>query len=144
MRSELHIPIQLDAGAIAPKRATTSDAGYDLHAIGTYLIDPNQRSTIRTGIRLAIPEGYYGRIAPRSGLAVKNGIQVLAGVIDAGYRGEILVCLHNSGAAPLPVATGDRIAQIIFERCHSAEFAPCETLPASQRGEGGFGSSGTN
>jgi len=101
------------------------------------------RKLVKTNISISIPEGYYGRIAPRSGLAYKNGIDVLAGVIDSDYRGDIGVILFNSDHnLDFPVNVGDRIAQIIIEKCHSVNWETVENLEASVRSEKGFGSSG--
>jgi dUTP pyrophosphatase len=100
---------------------------------------------VNTGIQIAIPEGYYGRIAPRSGLAVKHGIDVLAGVVDSGYRGEVGVVLQNLGLMDFEYREGDRIAQLIIEKCHDVEWEEVESeedLVSSERGEGGFGSTG--
>ena len=92
---------------------------------------------------MEIPEGYYGRIAPRSGLAHKNGIDVLAGVVDSSYRGEIRVILYNTDKEEtLQVRSGDRIAQMIVERHYNFEFVEVEDLSVTERGEGGFGSTG--
>lgn len=108
-------------------------------------IQPGRRVTIPTGIKMAFEEGWYARIAPRSGLAVKHGVDVLAGVIDADYRGEIMVVLVNLGQQPVVIKHGERIAQIIFESADRADikFIAAEAeLGNTARGEGGFGSTG--
>lgn len=132
--------------AILPVKASPDDAGYDLHAdLGfghEIVLYPNNRKLIPTGLSLAFEPDHYARIAPRSGLANKFGIMTLAGVIDAGYRGEVGVILFNSGNVQKSIKHGDRIAQIIFERKSDADFVETDTLPDSVRGEGGFGSSG--
>ena len=142
-----------------PFRANDSDAGYDLFSTEYATLDPFQRKLISTGINIEIPEGFYGRVAPRSGLACKKGIDVMAGVIDSGYRGDIKVLLINvnfegfnlqpnafeamfGSANRIEIKPGDRIAQLIIEKCHAVEWKTMETLEESQRGEGGFGSSG--
>ena len=142
-----------------PFRANSSDAGYDLFSIEYVTIEPFQRKLISTGINVEIPEGFYGRVAPRSGLACKKGIDVMAGVIDSGYRGEIKVLLINfnfegynlkpnafeamfGSANRMEIKPGERIAQLIIEKCHTVEWKPMKTLEESQRGEQGFGSSG--
>ena len=142
-----------------PFRANTSDAGYDLFSTDYVMLEPLQRKLISTGINVEIPEGFYGRVAPRSGLACKKGVDVMAGVIDSGYRGEVKVLLINlnfegynlkpntfetmfGSANKIEIKPGDRIAQLIIEKCHSAEWKPMETLEESQRGDQGFGSSG--
>ena len=142
-----------------PFRANESDAGYDLFANEYASIEPFQRSLVSTGINIEIPQGFYGRIAPRSGLACKKGIDVMAGVIDSGYRGEIKVLLINlnfegynlqpnaleamfGSGNKINIKPGDRIAQLIIEKCHAVKWKSMNTLEESQRGEGGFGSSG--
>jgi dUTP pyrophosphatase len=104
-------------------------------------LEPKERKLFKTNLAMAIPDGYYGRIAPRSGYAFKYGIDVLAGVIDSGYRNEIGVILYNTGEEPFIVNKGTRIAQMIFEKCYKVSFVHVEKLPESQRGLGGFGSS---
>lgn len=131
----------------APKevlvRANPSDAGIDIRAAEELIVPPLGRATVSTGIRLEIPEGYYGRVAPRSGLAHKNGIDVLAGVVDSGYRGELKVVLHNTDRHDLFfVSPGDRIAQLIIERHYNPEFVEVDDLASTDRGDGGFGSTG--
>lgn len=134
---------KFNSQAVIPSRAHNTDAGYDLHSIGFHTIFPGERKLIKTGIGLAIPDGYYGRIAPRSGLAYKHGIDVLAGVIDSGYRNEIGVILINFGHEAFDVKNEDRIAQIIIEQCFDAEFGEVEEfLDQSERGTDGFGSTG--
>jgi dUTP pyrophosphatase len=131
--------------ATIPTRSNGTDAGYDLYAAVNGRIEGKNRDVINTGISIAIPEGYYGRIAPRSGLAVKNGLDVLAGVVDSGYRGEVGVVLQNLGYMDFEYSEGDRIAQLIIEKCHDVEWeevAYPEDLTSSERGEDGFGSTG--
>ena len=128
--------------AIVPTRSNNDDAGWDLYSITTRNIAPSQRVTIRTGISLEIPEEHVGLIWPRSGLSVKNGIDVLAGVVDAGYRGEIKVCLLNTSNEWLDIKEGDRIAQILFQEVPHFQLQEVDILQNSDRGEGGFGSSG--
>lgn len=140
---KLIIPIKfLNSPAQTPEQAKESDAGYDLFSAIECVLGPKERKLIKTNIAIAIPDGYYGRIAPRSGLAFKHGIDVLAGVIDSGYRNEIGVILYNTGKEDFIVSKGMRIAQIIFEKCHNASFILTENLPESQRNLGGFGHTG--
>ena len=108
------------------------------------VIPPGERRVVPTGIALAIPEGYAGLVQPRSGLAFKHGIMVVnaPGLIDAGYRGEVRVCLYNSGDAPFSIAPGDRVAQLVVQRVETPEYGAVETLLDTQRGSGGFGSTG--
>ena len=126
-----------------PTRAKSSDAGYDLYSTADMPITPTARQLVPTGIAIEIPEGYYGRIAPRSGLAVRAGIDILAGVVDSGYRNEIKVVMINLGEGLVSVNKGDRIAQLIIEKCHDVEWEEVNELSDSDRGEGGFGSSGS-
>jgi len=146
--------------AQVPSQANPTDAGYDLFSTEYSTLEPFQRKLISTGISLEIPEGFYGRIAPRSGLACKKGIDVMAGVIDSGYRGEVKVLLINlnfegynlkpttfeamfGSANKISIKPGDRIAQLIIEKCHTGlKWNEMKTLENSHRGEGGFGSSG--
>ena len=128
--------------AIVPTRSNQSDAGWDLYSVTTRPIAPSQRVTIKTGISLEIPEEYVGLIWPRSGMSVKNGIDVLAGVVDSGYRGEIKVCLLNTSREWMNIKEGDRIAQILFQEVPHFQLQEAEILQNSDRGEGGFGSTG--
>ena len=134
---------KLNSKAQTPSRATLSDAGYDLYSSESGSIPSNSRLIVKTGISIAIPPGYYGRVAPRSGLAVKFGIDVLAGVIDSGYRGEIGVVLQNLSNDSFNFKEGERIAQLILEQCNSVEWIELDKLKDSQRSDGGFGSTGS-
>jgi dUTP pyrophosphatase len=134
---------KLDPQAVLPSRNNDSDAGADLRSIDTVVIPPLSRALINTGLSLEIPHGFYGRIAPRSGLAVKNGIDVLAGVIDSSYRGAIGVVLYNTDKEKeFIVNAGDRIAQIIFEQHWNFKLIEVTELTNSERSINGFGSSG--
>jgi dUTP pyrophosphatase len=128
--------------AHSPSRNSAGDAGYDLYAIGHDIIKAGERQLVSTGISISIPRGYYGRVAPRSGLALRDGIDVLAGVIDAGYRGEVGVILMNFGDKNFAFRKGDRIAQLIIEKCHEVEWQEVDELNGTTRGDDGFGSSG--
>lgn len=132
----------LDAKSKIPLKANYNDAGFDLFATIDIIIPPKQRKTVNTGIALEMPDNLAGLIWPRSGLSVKNGIDVLAGVVDAGYRGEIKVCLYNTSDESVVINTGDRVAQIIFQEVPLVLIQTKETLGSSQRGNNGFGSSG--
>jgi dUTP pyrophosphatase len=134
---------KLSDQAKIPTQGSKYAAGYDLYAAEEVLVNTMGRKLVKTNISISIPEGYYGRIAPRSGLAYKNGIDVLAGVIDSDYRGDIGVILFNTDHnLDFQVNVGDRIAQIIIEKCHSVNWETVENLEASVRSEKGFGSSG--
>ena len=131
---------------LVPQATIPTRAGYDLYASSSIRIDGKCRGIVNTGISISIPEGYYGRVAPRSGLAIKSGIDVLAGVIDSGYRGEVGVVLQNLGLMDFNCEEGDRVAQLIIEKCHDIEWQEVDEvgdLDDSDRGEGGFGSSGS-
>ena len=134
---------KLSEQAKIPTQGSKHAAGYDLYAAEEVLVNTLGRKLVKTNISISIPEGYYGRIAPRSGLAYKNGIVVLAGVIDSDYRGDIGVILYNTDQHfDFEVNAGDRIAQIIFEKCYSVNWETVENLDVSVRCEKGFGSSG--
>jgi dUTP pyrophosphatase len=143
-KNNMNIQIKkLSDQAKIPTQGSKYAAGYDLYAAEEVLVNTMGRKLVKTNISISIPEGYYGRIAPRSGLAYKNGIDVLAGVIDSDYRGDIGVILFNSDHnLDFQVNVGDRIAQIIIEKCHSVNWDTVENLEASVRSEKGFGSSG--
>lgn len=129
--------------AIIPTQGTNFAAGYDLYAAEDALVVCGSRKLIKTNISMEITPGYYGRIAPRSGLAYKSGIDVLAGVIDCDYRGDIGVILYNTDKnIDFEIKKGDRIAQIIFEACYSATLNTVENLDNTLRQAGGFGSTG--
>lgn len=131
-----------NSDSIMPTKATAHDAGWDLYACEDRFVPSNSRATINTGICLEIPMNYAGLIWPRSGLAVKNGIDVFAGVVDAGYRGEVKVCLYNSSEQELTINKGDRIAQILFQEIPRLRLLASDELSDTERGDGGFGSSG--
>jgi dUTP pyrophosphatase len=132
----------LDKNAKVPTKTNSNDAGFDLYSIIDTVVPPKQRKTVRTGIAIQMPDHLAGLIWPRSGLSVKQGIDVLAGVVDSGYRGEIMVCLYNTSDEVVGINTGDRIAQIIFQEVPRVTMEVHDTLGSSQRGDNGFGSSG--
>lgn len=139
----LDVDCLTSTGVSLPTRGSAGAAGYDLCAAISGTIPAGQSLCIPTGVSIAIPDSeVYGRIAPRSGLAVRYGLQVLGGVIDSDYRGEIKVILHNLGNLAYEFAAGDRIAQLIFERCCIVNMNQVTTLAPTQRGAGGFGSTG--
>jgi dUTP pyrophosphatase len=134
---------KLDPKASLPSRNNVSDAGADLRSIENIIIPPLSRALINTGLALEIPYGFYGRIAPRSGLAVKYGIDVLAGVVDSSYRGPLGVVLYNTDRdKEFIVNVGDRIAQIIFEEHWNFKMEEVSDLSDTSRSNNGFGSSG--
>lgn len=127
-----------------PAYATEASAGLDLRASESCVIAPGARALVPTGIRLAIPCGYEAQIRPRSSLALKHGVALpnSPGTIDADYRGEVKVILINLGDEPFVVEPGDRIAQMVFAPVTRVAWCEVETLDATERGEGGFGSTG--
>jgi len=132
----------LNEEAETPTKAHRGDAGYDLYASENTVVVGRQRTTIKTGVSFDMPEGLAGLIWPRSGLSVKRGLDVLAGVVDSGYRGEVMVCLYNTSDEDVEIKRGDRIAQMIFQEVPVISLQLREELGSSQRGSNGFGSTG--
>lgn len=137
----LYVKKLSEAGRL-PQRGSDQAAGYDLFAAKDMEIPAKNKAIVPTDISIAVPAGCYGRVAPRSGLAVKNFIDVGAGVIDADYRGPVGVVLFNFSDVAFPIKAGDRIAQLILERCETPEVLEVADLDATGRGAGGFGSTG--
>jgi dUTP pyrophosphatase len=131
---------QLDAKAVLPARGSALSAGLDLCSIEDVELQPKQRAVVPTGLAVAIPPGFYGRVAPRSGLAAKNGLDVLAGVIDSDYRGEIRCVLYNTGDEVIELPAGSKICQLIVEQIITPGAAWVNDLDSTARGAGGFGS----
>ena len=127
-----------------PEYATPASAGVDLRASEARVIPPGGRALVPTGLRIALPEGYEAQVRPRSGLALKHGVTLpnSPGTIDADYRGEIGVILMNLGQEPFVVEPGDRIAQMVVAPVARVAWSEAEALDATERGEGGFGSTG--
>lgn len=133
---------RLSNNAIIPTRASPGSVGYDLYSTIDMYIPSMERGIVNTGIAATIPIGVYGRIAPRSGLAVKHGIQTGAGVIDPDYTGELKVILFNHGGEKFEIKQGDRIAQLILEKCETPPIEEVASIEHTERGTRGFGSSG--
>lgn len=136
---------RLDPDLPAPAYAHPGDAGADLVARHDVTLGPGERATVPTGVSIALPEGYAAFVHPRSGLAARHGLTIVnaPGTVDAGYRGEIAVTLHNTDREePVVLHRGDRIAQLVVQRVEHARFVEVDALPGSVRGTGGFGSSG--
>lgn len=136
---------RVDAGVPLPSYAQPGDAGADLVTAEDVDLAPGERAVVRTGIAVALPEGYAAFVHPRSGLAARHGVTVVnaPGTIDAGYRGEIKVIVLNTDAGrPVSFRRGDRIAQLVVQRVEQVTFREVPALPGSQRGEAGFGSTG--
>ncbi|MGA0985949.1 MAG: dUTP diphosphatase [Candidatus Nanopelagicales bacterium] len=142
----LRVPIlKLDPAAVIPVQANQHDAGFDLYSIEEVNLEPFGRTMVRTGIAIALPEGTVGLVHPRSGLAIKQGLAVLnsPGTIDAGYRGEIKVILINlDPKKDILISPGDRIAQLVIQEFKQVKFELVSELEDSDRGSGGFGSTG--
>jgi dUTP pyrophosphatase len=143
MRVELRVRRLRDDVSV-PAYAHPGDAGLDLAAAERTRIEPGGRAAVPTGLAVAIPHGWVGLVHPRSGLARRHGLTVAnaPGTIDAGYRGELVVLLVNLGADPVTVEAGDRIAQLLLQQVGHAEVVEVDTLDDTERGSGGFGSSG--
>jgi deoxyuridine 5'-triphosphate nucleotidohydrolase len=135
---------KLSPDAILPVRGTSRAAGYDLFATKSVIIAPHEKAPVPTDLAVQIPSGYYGRIAPRSGLAVKHFIDVGAGVIDEDYRGPVIVLLFNFSSDAFQVNKGDRIAQLLLEKIATPVVVEVGELDQTERGDGGFGSTGMN
>ena len=142
------VKIQLNEGARIPVYGSAQAAGADLCAClgngGSLVLEPHKRAMVPTGVRIALPEGFEAQVRPRSGLAAKAGITVLnsPGTVDSDYRGEVKVILINHSDEPFVIHDGDRIAQMVIARYESASFEVVASLDDTQRGEGGFGSTG--
>lgn len=137
----MRLPIQrLDPAAIVPTRAHSGDAGLDLYALEDAPVIPGDGTAIATGIAVAIPYGHVGLIKPRSGLAVRHGIDTLAGVIDHGYTGEVKVLLTTHSETSRWIKAGERVAQLLVVPIAYATPQVVDALPGSARGNGGFGS----
>lgn len=132
-------------GDAVPVYAHPGDAGADLMSADAVVLAPGERALVGTGVSIALPDGYVAFVVPRSGLATRHGITIVnsPGTVDAGYRGEIRVTLLNTDAREsYAISPGDRIAQLVVMPVSRARFIPVERLPGSDRGEGGFGSTG--
>lgn len=127
---------------ILPKYAHPGDAGLDLYSQETKILKPNEISAVSLGFALEIPHGYVARILDRSGLALKEGLHCLAGVVDAGYRGEYKAIIINLSKKPYKIEKGERIAQMLIQPVEICEIIEVRSLSESERGEGGFGASG--
>ena len=135
------IEIRVDGTGTLPDYATEGAAGADLRAAEALTLAPGARAAVATGISVEIPPGHVGLVWPRSGLAVRHGIDTLAGVVDSDYRGEVKVVLVNHGTEPVAIAAGDRIAQLLVQPVVRVRFTRAALAPTG-RGAGGFGSTG--
>jgi dUTP pyrophosphatase len=143
--TSIEVPISTAFDSAIPGQGKPGDAGYDLSAADFGFIPAGERVMFGTGVSVAIPEGFVGYVKPRSGLAMRHGIDVLGGVVDSGYRGEIMVILHNTDRHEgFDVAPGDRIAQLVIQPVAAVQFVPVIRLPESERAAAGFGSTGVS
>ena len=133
--------VRCEGGAL-PEYSSAGAAGADLRASEAVVLPPGERAAVPTGLRLELPAGHVGLVWPRSGLAVRHGLDTLAGVIDSDYRGEVKVVLVNHGREAVRIEAGDRIAQLLLQRVERASFVRAEDLAQSARGPDGFGSTG--
>lgn len=136
---------RLDPDLPVPSYARPGDAGVDLHCTTDVVLGPGERAVVGTGLAIALPDGYAGFVHPRSGLAARAGLSVVntPGTVDAGYRGEILVCLINHDLRDeVCLRRGDRIAQLVVQKVEQVRFVEVAELPRSDRGAGGHGSTG--
>ncbi|WP_372453684.1 dUTP diphosphatase [Pseudonocardia abyssalis] len=136
--------VRLDPALPLPAYARPGDAGVDLTCTDDVLLGPGRRELVGTGVAVALPPGFAGFVHPRSGLAARTGLSIVnaPGTVDAGYRGEIRVCLVNLGQDEVRLARGDRIAQLVVQRVEQVRFVEVDALPESVRGAGGHGSTG--
>ncbi len=141
-RDALPVSVTVGDGGVVPAYASPNAAGADLRASEAVEILPGERHAVATGLKLQLPPGHVGLVWPRSGLAVRHGIDTLAGVIDSDYRGELRVVLVNHGPESFHIAPGDRVAQLLLQRVERAAFITSDALAETERGEGGFGSTG--
>lgn len=135
---------RLDPGVPLPRYAHPGDAGLDLAASEELELAPGERAAVPTGLAVAIPRGWVGLVHPRSGLSLRHGLTVVnaPGTIDAGYRGEVKVLMVNLGDQAVRIARGDRVAQLVVQRVGWADVVEVDALPDTERGDGGFGSTG--
>lgn len=134
--------LKIDPEVKMPGYANPGDAGMDFYSAEEAVIKPGERKVVKTGIKMAIPGGYVGLVWDKSGLAAKKGVKTMAGVIDAGYRGEVGIVLHNLGNEDFSVEKNMKIAQMLIQPIHSPEIEEVKELSETERGEGGFGSTG--
>jgi dUTP pyrophosphatase len=133
---------RIHTAATLPLRGTNWSAGADLRCLEAFTLGPRERKSVPTGLIVEIPPGWYGRVAPRSGLAARHGVDTLAGVVDSDYRGELMVLIVNTGDSPVSFDAGERIAQLIIERAAVCDYVWADELGETERGDGGFGSTG--
>jgi len=130
--------------AVVPCYVHPGDAGVDLYSTETYTLQPQERTLVSTGLEIAVPQGYEAQIRPKSGLALNHGLTILntPGTIDSGYRGEVGILIINQSKEPYTISSGKKIAQMVFNKIETVEFMETDQLDETQRGKGGFGSTG--
>ncbi|NQV91732.1 dUTP diphosphatase [Candidatus Woesearchaeota archaeon] len=133
---------KLHEDAVVPRYAKEHDAGMDFFSNESLVLQPGERKLVSTGISMAIPQGYVGLIWDKSGIATKHGLKTMAGVIDAGYRGEIKILIHNLSNEKYVIEKGNKVAQMLIQPVEQREIIIVSELDSSDRGEGGFGSTG--
>ncbi len=133
---------KLDEDAVVPKYAHEDDAGFDLFSVKDIVVKVGERTAIHTGIAMEIPEGYVGLIWDKSGIAIKEGIKTVGGVVDSAYRGEILIGVINFSEKDYTFLKGHKVAQMLIQKKEKMDFEEVENLGETKRGEGGFGSTG--
>lgn len=141
----MRLKVKLTDGAPLPRHAKRGDAGLDLTSRETVEIAPQGTAMVGTGVAAEIPDGYFGAVFPRSGMASKRGVNLVnnVGVVDSSYRGEIILPLYNAGHGTATVERGERVAQMVLVQFAACECVEVEELSETERGSGGFGSSGT-
>ena len=133
---------RIHPAAKLPARGTNWSAGADLCCLEAFTLGPRERKAVPTGLIVEIPPGWYGRVAPRSGLASRHGVDTLAGVVDCDFRGELMALIVNTGETAVSFDAGERIAQLIIERAAVCNYVWADELSDTERGDGGFGSTG--
>lgn len=139
----MNIPVKkMHPDARLPAFAHTTDAGCDVFSMEEVAIGPGERKVVGTGIAMAIPQGYVGLVWDKSSISGTLGLKTMGGVLDAGYRGEIKIILYNTGTEPIHLEKGRKIAQLLIQPIHQPAFQEVDDLDATDRGDGGFGSTG--
>ena len=133
---------KIQPDAILPSYAHQGDAGFDIYALKNTIVAPHERVVISTGISMEIPHGYVGLVWDKSGIATKHGIKTIAGVIDAGYRGEVGIAVLNTSDVPYTFEAGHKVAQMLIQKIEHVDIVEVSELSDTSRGTGGFGSTG--
>lgn len=144
MQNQVEVKIKNAGSQDLPNYATSGSAGCDIRSNEDVVLGPNETKLVHTGIYIKVPEGFECQVRPRSGLSLKTGLRVAnsPGTIDSDYRGEVCIIVHNTSAYNMSIAKGDRIAQLVFCPVYQAKFIQVDELDKTERGSGGFGSTG--